>query len=73
MQKATAEQACADVAVACVGTTEACIEEVNAQVSALEDAWGRVDRLTQGMPTQGFMDDLEEVWLEIVMACERDY
>ena len=32
-----------------------------------------MDRLTQGMPARGFMDDFEEVWLETVMARERDY
>ena len=32
-----------------------------------------MDRLTQGMPTRGFMDDFDEVWLETVMARERDY
>ena len=32
-----------------------------------------MDRLTQGMPAQGFMDDFKEVWLETVMAHERDY
>ena len=42
-------------------------------MTALEDFRGRVDHLTQGMPTQGFMDDFEEVWLETVMARERDY
>ena len=25
------------------------------------------------MPAQGLMDDFEEIWLETVMACERDY
>ena len=46
---------------------------LTAQVAALEDFWGRVDRLTWGIPAQGFMDEFEEVLLETVMARERDY
>ena len=61
-----AERACADAA-------EAHIIVLTAQVTALEDFWGRVDRLTQGMPAQGFMDDFEKAWLETVMDRERDY
>ena len=52
---------------------DAHIMELTTRVLVLEDAWGRVDHLTQGMLAQGFMDDLEEVWLETVMARERDY
>ena len=40
---------------------------------ALEDFQGRVDHLTQGKPARGFMDDFKEVWLETLMARERDY
>ena len=39
----------------------------------LVDAWDRVDRLTQGMSTCGFFDDLDDVWLETLMSRERCY
>ena len=42
-------------------------------MATLEDFRGRVDCLTQVMPARGFMDDFEDVWLETVMARERDY
>ena len=29
--------------------------------------------MTHGMPVGGRMDDFEEIWLETVMAHERDY
>ena len=32
-----------------------------------------MDRLTHGMLARGLMDDFEEIWLETVMAHERDY
>lgn len=55
-----------------VDAAEARIVVLTAQVEALEDFRGWVDRLTHGMPTQGLMDDFEEVCLETVMAHERD-
>lgn len=54
-------------------TAEARIAVLTAQVTVLKDFQGRLDCLTQGMPTKCFMDDFEEVWLETVMSRERDY
>ena len=56
-----------------VDMTKAHIKDLTSWVSALEDAWGRVEHLTKGVPTIGFMDDFVEFWLETVMARERDY
>ena len=65
----------AEVAVerARADAAEVCIAILTAQVEALEDFRGRVDHLTHRMPAQGLMDEFEEVWLETVMARERDY
>lgn len=59
--------------VAHANTSNARILELTARVSVLEDAWDRVECLSQEMPSQGFMDDLEEDWLDTMMAHDRDY
>ena len=56
--KIVAERAHADAKATRVDVAEARNAELTTRVSVLEDSWDRLNHLTLGMPSRGFLDDL---------------